>query len=225
MTTPARPTLRLTVLDTGATIELSGFQAVVAGYTGRDEVAVRHHIDELAAIGVPEPPQVPMFYDVAAVSVTTDSEVAVSGGNTSGEVEPVLVRHAGRWYLGVGSDHTDRDRETADVGDAKRACPKPISAHVVAVRDWDALDWDAVSVGSTVDGRAYQDGALAALRRPAGLIALLGERGLDRGGDLVCFGGTVPLLTGEFVAGTTWELGMSLPDGRTLSCTYDAKKA
>ncbi|MBC3190367.1 DUF2848 family protein [Pseudonocardia sp. C8] len=222
---PSQPALVLTVLGTDETLHLTDFQAVVAGYTGRDEDAVRHHIDELAAIGVPEPPEVPMFYTVAAESVTTAPHIEVSGGDTSGEAEPVLVRHDGRWYLGIGSDHTDRERETVDIGDSKRACPKPVATHVVPVPDWDGLDWDATTMSSWVDGDAYQDGSLAKLRRPAGLVALLGERGLDQERDLVCFAGTVPLLTGTFVAGTTWHLRLALPDGRTLTHTYDAKKA
>lgn len=217
--------LRLDVLGTGRTLELSGYQVVVAGYTGRDEQAVRHHIEELAAIGVPEPPQVPMFYPVEAASVSTEATVAVPADNTSGEAEPVLVRHRGSWYLGVGSDHTDRDLETVSIETSKRVCPKPVAGVVVAVPDWRGFDWDAVALSSRVDGRPYQDGQLSGLRRPENLLAVLSERGADRGGDLVCFAGTLPLLTGEFVAGTVWELRLALPDGRTISHTYEARKA
>lgn len=35
---------------------------IVAGWTGRDEKALHHHIEELAAIGVPRPSSVPVFY-------------------------------------------------------------------------------------------------------------------------------------------------------------------
>jgi hypothetical protein len=216
--------LAFEVLGTGQTLQLDGYQAVVAGYTGRDEAAVRHHIEELAAIGVPEPPQVPMFYAVDASTVTTAGTAEVTAGNTSGEVEPVLVRHQGRWYLGVGSDHTDRDLETEDVGESKRVCPKPVAPQVVAVPEWTAFDWDAVRISSRVDGAAYQDGRLQGLRRPDELLRLLRERGADEGRDLVCFAGTLPLLTGEFVPGTDWGLDLTLPDGRTISHTYEARK-
>lgn len=222
--TTTGPTLDLEVLGTGETLSLTDCQAVVAGYTGRDEEAVRHHIAELAAIGVPAPPQVPMFYDVPVSSVTTAARVEVGGPNTSGEAEPVLVRHRDRWYLGVGSDHTDRDVETVDVGESKRACPKPVSRQVVPVPEWDELGWDAIGISARVDRRAYQNGSLRRLRRPDELTDLLRQRGLDQHRDLVCFGGTVPLLTGTFVAGTEWELRLSLPDGRALSHTYEARK-
>lgn len=43
---------------------------IVAGWTGRDEAALRHHIEELAAIGVPRPSSVPVFYRNATLNVT-----------------------------------------------------------------------------------------------------------------------------------------------------------
>lgn len=216
--------LTLEVLGTGQRLHLDEYQAVVAGYTGRDEKAVRHHIEELAAIGVPEPPQVPMFYGIAPTSVTTARTVEVSADNTSGEAEPVLVRCKGAWYLGMGSDHTDRDLETKDIGESKRACPKPMAPQVVPVPDWTAFDWDAVRLSSSVDGAAYQDGRLEGLRLPDELLRLLRQRGADEGRDLVCFAGTLPLIRGEFVAGTVWQLRLTLSDGRTISHTYEARK-
>ncbi|MEO9527100.1 MAG: DUF2848 family protein, partial [Roseibium sp.] len=38
---------------------------IVAGWTGRDRAAVDHHIEELAAIGVPTPSSVPLYYQWA----------------------------------------------------------------------------------------------------------------------------------------------------------------
>src|ERR1700709_2634547 len=105
-TPAARSSLTLQVLGTDEVLRLDGFRAIVAGYTGRDEKSVRTHIDELAAIGVPAPPEDPTLYPVDAGLITTAADVSVAGDYTSGEVEPVLVRAGGTWYLGVGSDHT-----------------------------------------------------------------------------------------------------------------------
>ena len=79
-------------------------------------------------------------------------------------------------------------------------------------------------MSSRVDGAAYQDGRLDGLRRPDELLGLLRERGADEGRDLVCFAGTLPLITGEFVAGAVWELHLSLPGGSAISHTYEARK-
>jgi Protein of unknown function (DUF2848) len=220
--------MTLTLYPVGATepVLLTGFRSIVAGYTGRNEEQVRHHIDELAAIGVAPPPQVPMLYPMPDGAVTTAAEVTVSGDNSSGEIEPVLIRVAGRSYLGIGSDHTDRSLETVDIGESKRVCPKPIGVQVLSVDDWSAFDWDACRARSWVDGVLYQDGPLAGLRRPDNLLAIVADRLADLADDedFVCFAGTLPLLDGTFVPGSQWELELALPDGRTLRHTYRTQK-
>lgn len=196
-------------------------QVIVAGYTGRDEAQVRQHIDELAAIGVTPPPRVPMVYPMPTELLTTTATLTVAGDNTSGEVEPIYIRHAGNWYLGVGSDHTDRTLETVDIGQSKQACPKPIGAQVVPIADWESFNYDACHATSTVDGTIYQRGPLAGLRRPEQLLATLIDRD-DRlvGGDLVIFGGTLPLIDGKFVPGANWTLAITLPGGTELTHSY-----
>lgn len=212
--------LSFTVAGTDDSITFTTARTLVAGYTGRDEAAVRHHIDELATIGVAPPPEVPMFYAVEPGTITTASRTEITGLQTSGEVEPVLLRRDSRWYVGIGSDHTDRELETVDIGESKRACPKPIGPQVVQVDSWEDFDWDACRARSWVDGQLYQDGLLSALRTPANLLTVLAERQGDKGDDLLCFAGTLPLLDGTFVYGTRWDLELTLPDGIVLTHSY-----
>jgi 4-hydroxyphenylacetate 3-monooxygenase len=148
-------TLLFEVAGTGDTIELTDFYAVVAGYTGRDAAAVQHHIDELAAIGVAPPPQVPMFYPVEGNTLSSAAEVTVAGAKTSGEIEPLYIRHDGRYFFGIASDHTDRHIETFDIGDSKRACPKPVAGTVIPVPELQELSLDDCRARSWVDGRLY----------------------------------------------------------------------
>ena len=42
-----------------AEVTVNPHTLIVAGWTGRDEAALNHHIEELAAIGVPRPSSVP----------------------------------------------------------------------------------------------------------------------------------------------------------------------
>ncbi|GJF06287.1 MULTISPECIES: DUF2848 family protein [Pseudonocardia] len=214
-----RPTapapLVLSVAGTDDTLTLTDFDLVVAGYTGRDEAAVREHIEELAAIGVPEPETVPAFYPLDRTLAVVADEIVVRGAGTSGEVEPLLVRVGGRLYLGVASDHTDRDLERTSVADSKAACPKPIGRTVVPVPA--DLDWDSVAIRSTVDGRPYQDGSLKALRVPTDVLAMYPAAD---GRDVVMLGGTVPVIGGEFVMGTSWEMTLQPPGGRALELDY-----
>lgn len=196
---------------------------LVIGYAGRDQASVQHHIDELAAIGIAPPPHVPMVYDLAPDLVTNDPVVTVSGTRSSGEVEPVLVRAGGVWYLTLGSDHTDRAIEAEDVRTSKAVCPKPVSGSAIrldgdpSIGELDAA-WDAIEVTSAIDGVAYQRGTLAALRVPSDLIAHAIAAG--HAGDLVIFGGTVPLLDGAFRYGRTFSATMTTGQGPLLYLEY-----
>lgn len=229
--------LALAVAERQEQLVVQPERLVVAGYTARDEGAVRAHIDELAEIGVPPPPTVPMFYHLGTELLTTEGAVDVTGSLTSGEVEPVLVRHAGHWYLGIGSDHTDRDLERRDVGTSKASCPKPMGGTVVRLPDGVAhgafdADWDVGHAACLVDGAPYQAGRLQQLRPPSDLIARLAEQLPEEAADgwpddLVVFAGTLPLIEGEFRPGRAWQLTLTLPfpDGpTTLSHAYDVTR-
>lgn len=217
-------TLTFNVAGAGGTIELTRFHAVVAGYTGRDAAAVQHHIDELAAIGVAPPPEVPMFYPVESNTVSSAAELTVTGDKTSGEIEPLYVRHRGRYYLGIASDHTDRHIETFDIGESKRACPKPVAGTVIPVDSLQRLSLDDCRARSWVDGRLYQDGTLDGLRTPVNVLELLLERTAIGDGDFVCLGGTLPVIGGDFIYGREWRLELAFPDGTTINHTYTITK-
>lgn len=216
--TTSSPTFE--VHGSGAALRFGSVRTLIAGYTGRDEAAVRRHIDELAAIGVAPPAHVPMFYSVDPAAITTAANAPITRTNTSGEVEPVILRRDGRYFLGVGSDHTDRRLETVDVGESKRVCPKPIGSVVIEIDGWHSFNWDACRMRSWVDGRLYQDGTLASLRTPRDLLQNLSDRIGDSGEDLICFAGTLPLLRREFTSGVCWDLMLALPGGRTLTHSY-----
>lgn len=217
--------LRFRVIGTDTELDVDAPRLIIAGYTGRNAAAVAAHIEELAAIGIPPPASVPAFFELDPGLVTTDPVVEIAGANTSGEVEPVLIRHAGRLYLGVGSDHTDRDLERTDIAASKAACPKPVGHEVVALPDdLTALDWDAISVESSVDGDAYQRGTLDALRTPADLLSRLTRALGEIGGDLVIFAGTLPLLNGQFRPGHRWTLSLQLNADSSLTHSYEVRE-
>ncbi|QRP47083.1 DUF2848 family protein [Amycolatopsis sp. FDAARGOS 1241] len=211
--------LFLTVADTGARLEIAPSRIVVAGYTAKDEAAVEHHIAELAAIGVPRPATVPAYYVLDADLLTTAPVIEVSSAATSGEVEPVVIRHDGRYYLGVGSDHTDRDLERTDIELSKAACPKPLGEQVVELS---TVDWNDLAAESRVDEKLYQQGSVESLRHPTDTLSRM-PGGVDDGGDLVLYCGTLALLGGEFGYGTRWRLDLRLPGGPTLSHVYETQ--
>jgi len=143
---------------------------VIAGWTGRDEAALRKHIRELEEIGVKPPKTTPIFYRVAASLFTFASEIQVSGADTSGEVEFVLLQTEGGLRVAVGSDHTDRKAETIGVSLSKQLCAKPVS------RDSWRYDevrphWEKLMLRAWSDGELYQEGPVSAMRSPEDLLS------------------------------------------------------
>lgn len=166
-------------------------QAVIAGWTGRDPVARDTHIRELEELGIAPPATTPIFYRVAASRLTFAPAIEASGGESSGEVEFVLMRAGGRTYVGVGSDHTDRKVETYNITVSKQMCDKPLARGLWPYEEvedhWDALLLRsyAVIAGERV---LYQEGALSGMLPPQELIARGFDPGLPEGCAL--FGGT-----------------------------------
>ena len=166
-------------------------QLVMAGWTGRDPVARDRHIAELEALGIPRPASTPIYYALSGSRLTTASVLEVSGGDSSGEVEFVLLRAGGRLLVGVGSDHTDRKVETYSVTVSKQMCDHPMAPELWVFEDI-AAHWDSIILRSfaTIGGERvlYQEGTLSAMLPPTELIAT--GFGAEIPDGAVMFGGT-----------------------------------
>jgi len=186
-------------VEGGSAFEVQPTRLVVAGWTGRDAAAIEHHIEELAAIGVPRPSSVPLYYRMARSLLTQEVELEMLGSASSGEAEPVLVRQGGRWWLTVGSDHTDRAVETYSVAVSKQLCAKPLARTAWA---WDevAARADGLTLRSEIfeGGRwvTYQEGPMARIRPLQSLIDGL-PADLPLADGLVMFCGTLGALPRE----------------------------
>jgi hypothetical protein len=206
----------------GRAVLASIHTAIVAGWTGRNRAAVEEHIAELEALGVARPSSAPIFYRVSASRLTTAPEIE-STEASSGEVEPVLLRHAGALWVGVGSDHTDRKLETYSVAASKQLCDKPIAREL-----WPYVDvaphWDRLILRSWITTEAaehaYQDATLAGLLHPDDLMAGA-KPPLDDGTLMFC--GTVPVEGGIRPASVfRYELHDPLL-GRTIASRYTVR--
>ena len=158
-------------------------ELVIAGWTGRDEAALRKHIRELEEIGVKPPKTTPIFYRVSASLFTYANEIQVSGPDTSGEVEFVLISTERGLRVAVGSDHTDRKAETIGVSLSKQLCAKPVSTD-----SWPYEEvkphWEKLVLRSWQDGELYQEGPVTAMRSPEDLMARYGK--LPAGHAMFC---------------------------------------
>jgi hypothetical protein len=160
--------------DSSGDLRAAVSSLVIAGWTGRDPAAMEAHIEELEKLGVKRPTSTPVFYRGAVSLLTQSPDIEVVGEHSSGEAEPVIFSLPDGLWLGVGSDHTDRQVETVGITISKQMCAKPVSRILwrfskVSAR-WDEL---LIRCYATKSGkrRLYQEGALAKMRHPDDLTA------------------------------------------------------
>lgn len=171
-------------------------QLVIAGWAGRDAAAIEHHIEELAAIGVPRPSAVPLYYRVAANQLTQQDVVQVVGPHSSGEIEAFVFAHDASLYVSLASDHTDRKLEAHSVALSKQVCVKPVARDAWRFDDV-AAHWDQLQVRAWIEEDGvevpYQDGTLASLRSARDLISgYTGGQALPDATGMTC--GTVAVI-------------------------------
>jgi hypothetical protein len=186
-----------------ATIEA----CVIAGWTGRDAVALEKHIVELEALGVKRPASTPIFYRASKQRLLITDQIEAVGGASSGEVEYLILQLRGKLWVGVGSDHTDREVETYGVTVSKQMCDKPIAPVFWAFDDV-SDHWDKLILRSfiTTDGnrQLYQEGTLDKMLAPKDLIRRytggdhLAEGTMLFGGTFGAIGGIRPASRFDF---------------------------
>lgn len=168
-------TITATFHEPGGAIErdVKISSAIIAGWTGRDAAAVQKHIKDIEALGVKPPATTPIFYRVSATRITTADTIEATGTASSGEVEYVLLQTGGKMWVGVGSDHTDREVETYGVTVSKQMCDKPIASSFWPFEQV-APHWDKLVLRSYIPEKGqrvlYQEGAVAGMLSPADLI-------------------------------------------------------
>lgn len=207
----------------GGAVSVAISRLIIAGWAGRDPVALEHHIVELEQLGVKRPSRTPIFYACAASRLTQASKIEALGPASSGEAECVCISHGGELWIGLGSDHTDRELEAIGVAASKQICDKPIGRGLWRLAEI-AAHWDRLLLRSyaTIDGERvlYQSGPITALRTPLNLVELRDEgKPLPDGTAMFC--GTLAAIGGIRPA-ARFECELEDPVlGRTLTLAYD----
>jgi hypothetical protein len=174
----------------------------IAGWAGRDQAAIEHHIAELAELGVKRPSTTPCFYRLGAELLTQAEQIDVVGAKSSGEAECVLLQTEAGLLVTIGSDHTDREVEAYGVTVSKQVCPKPLARDAWRLDDvaghWDQLELRAYALARG-ERRVYQQGSVAALLPAAELLARapLSQHAAMFCGTLAVQGGIVGMADGD----------------------------
>lgn len=91
-------------------LELNYERVFAIGYAGRNIEKTMEHIKELEReLGVPAPKKIPTIFQCGNYVLTQEKKLEFVGEKTCGEVEYVIVIKDKTIYIGLGSDHTDRD--------------------------------------------------------------------------------------------------------------------
>lgn len=205
------------------TVEVELKNLIVAGWAGRDLAAIEHHIEELAAIGVPRPTSVPLYYRIGANQFTQEPMVQVVGPHSSGEIEALVFEADGQLCLSIASDHTDRKLEAYSVALSKQVCAKPAARDAWLYADVeDHIDSLILRSWIIEDGerKPYQDGPMSTLRTPRDLIS--GYEGpFTQGAVMTC--GTVGAIGGIRPSGA-FEMELHDPVlNRSLKHRYEVE--
>lgn len=183
-------------------------RAVLCGYTGRDQAAVRRHTEELKKEGVGSPPSVPAFYPKPYTGISAQENIYVEGQETSGEVEYVILTDGDKMYVGLGSDHSDRALERIDILKSKQVCPTVIFRGL-----WDYEEikghWDRIEIRSWAlwEGERilYQESTLGGILRPPELIGMVQQHVKGALHGIAVFSGTTPLITEKIIFADRFE--------------------
>jgi hypothetical protein len=206
--------------------EIAINRLVIAGWTGRDSVAMEAHIRELEVLGVKRPPYMPVFYQIAASRLTIDASMEVCGEASSGEVEFLLIRSGGEYLVGVASDHTDREVEKFDITASKQMCEKPCAPTLWRLSDIEA-HWDQLILRSyaTINGKRelYQQSHVTTMHAPRDLIGKFESHGEAPANGTAILGGTLAAI-GGIRPSSRFEIELEDPVlKRKLSHSYEIK--
>lgn len=216
---PARP--RLTFRRPGERpLAMKVTRVDIAGYTGRDRAAVDRYVAKLEEEGIAPPPSIPALFRVGADRVVTHRTIDVTGPQTCGEVEFVLLVTDQGVHVTVGSDHTDRALEQTSIPLAKQAVPKVVAREAWRLEEvgdhWDSLRLEAW-VGD--ERRPYQETGVDFFLPPDAILDLV-----PAGNGTVIFAGTVSSLGGGFDFDPVFTGRLSDPVlDRSIEFTYRAR--
>lgn len=181
------------------------------------------HQEEVADVGVRIAFDIPAprIYPMAVSSITTDATIGVHSAATSGEAELVLVVHDGELYLGVGSDHTDRELERASIIWSKQYSPSVLGRRVWRWADIESR-WSTLVLESTVDGELYQSSLASVFLAPPKILEILAERVTSLPANYLVYCGTYTSIDKKIRFGTTWTATLRDADSDDrLDVSYD----
>lgn len=222
------PELNLTLEKKSAKepLTFSVKRLVCVGWVGRDPSAVQAHIDELAQHGIPGPSQTPTYMNYSPYLATTETAIDVVSPDSSGEAEFLIFKHGDNLYIGVGSDHTDREFEKYSIPASKQMCAK-VLAPIVWLYEEIQPHWDQIVLRSWTNHEGkqvlYQEDTLGTILDAESILnGFPDDEGLSTD-EMLVFCGTVATKLG-LIFSDRFDFEMEDPVlGRSIRYGYDIR--
>lgn len=194
------------------------------GYAGCDTEQVRHHIEELALLGVPAPKTFPTLYPLGTHVVSQDHLYQAPHDKTSGEAEwALLLGETENDHLLIAAcDQTDRALEAYGVAWSKQSAPDFIGNVAWRYSDVKNTFADFTLKAWVKNGdkeELIQDGTAGLLLPPSFWIEKLTRAGLARPGTLL-LSGTIPMIGTVNQFSDNWRVELADNKGNVSRVEY-----
>ena len=195
------------------------------GGTMRDPKVFKRHLAEMAKEGITGPKTVPPLMPLGEWTLTTRDNFTVHSDKCSGEVEYVLLHLNSQWFIGAGSDHTDRDLEKSSIVWSKQVAPNVLAPTIWPLEEikdhFDDIILES-DVGKGTNTRPYQRTTLATFWDPDEMLRRISKRIPKwEGLNYLFFSGTVPTVNETLDFDTTFSFRMIDPVlDRTIKHSY-----
>lgn len=223
-------TLTINILRDTKQLNFEVLKMVLTGRTSRDPKEVKKHLDELRKAGanLSESKEVVVYHEKVPERITIGERFEVlEGSKTSGEVEYVLLLDKGNIYVGLGSDHTDRELVNYSSTVAKQIYPTVIAPNIWRFEDVQD-NWDEIIMRSWVfeNGKRelYQEGKLGEMLRPEDIMEKVRAKVSGDMDGMIILGGTFATIKGEISFSSTFEMELFDPHfKRSIKHFYSAE--
>lgn len=203
-------------------LPIEDINLIAMGFTARNQEQMEKNLNALKREGIEFPDDFPQVYRISRLLATDEDFIEVVSDSTCGEVEYLILKHGDKHYIGVGSDHADKELEKSSIINSKQICGKP---HSVNFWKYDEIKehWDTLILRSWQETAGeevlYQENTVANILEPEKIIKKVEEKIT---GDYLVFSGSVANLTGYFIYGDRFRYEIYDPIiNRSISGVYN----
>ena len=162
-------------IEGASELQLIPDRLINAGYTGRDQVAVQKHVQELQEMGITAPAHTPCFFPKDAQRIQQSGRIYALDKQCSGEVAVVLLAAEDGWYVTVGCDIFDYKVEGLQADKSKYLYPNYLAKSAWPYQEVKG-HWDELILRSWLGRgreRLYQEGTLWEMMMPEDMVEAL----------------------------------------------------